>query len=417
MGCDRIHDASPAYSDGSRARGSYRQTASSQSASRWTPPVGVSGCVRSTAPLHAMPVARSELQGRAPLINIQASPWDPTLSRAEYRVRGTARHEHALSVSGIPIHPALETGAASDTDPGSNHLTSRPIPHFWRSIRPFIPWFGPWVGPWAGRPRDVTREALPSSGSAGPWWMNYEDGKLPSVLNQKPTVTVPHRMYCTVTGIDFNSPHSHANGFPAQHTGLPSCFCSGRRFSCMQLKKAVISLLPALSASACPTNMGVCPSTTSHPAPHPAPAEFPLPGLDGTPRVSRPKYSFWLSPSRNGLAIGSPAEAIALPTMYTSSLPCRDCLALVGVYVCQSSTTFLMGFIPQSMQFAALQTGYSEALRGLDARSTTVGVLLHRPGIGTTGPLALLTFGRRVTDFPPCRKAHASALHVSQKVA
>lgn len=28
---------------------------------------------------------------------------------------------------------------------------------------------------------------------------------------------------CTVTGIDFNSPHSHANGFPAQRTGLPSC--------------------------------------------------------------------------------------------------------------------------------------------------------------------------------------------------
>ena len=88
-----------------------------------------------------------------------------------------------------------------------------------------------------------------------PWWMNHEDGKLPSVLNQKATVTVPHMVYCTVTGIDFNSPHSHANGFPAQHTGLPSCFCSGRRFSCMQLKKEIISLLPALSASACPTNM------------------------------------------------------------------------------------------------------------------------------------------------------------------
>lgn len=112
-------------------------------------------------------------------------------------------------------------------------------------------------------------------------------------------------MYCTITGIDFNSPHSHANGFPAQHTGLPSCFCSGRRFSCMQLKKEIISLLPALSASACPTNMGFCPSSTSHPAP----AESRLPGFDGTPRVSRPKYSFWLSPSRNGRDIGSPAEA------------------------------------------------------------------------------------------------------------
>lgn len=59
---------------------------------------------------YPMPVAHCRLQGRAPLINIQASPWDPTLSRPEYRVHGTARHEHALSVSGIPIHPAMETG-------------------------------------------------------------------------------------------------------------------------------------------------------------------------------------------------------------------------------------------------------------------------------------------------------------------
>lgn len=76
-----------------------------------------------------------------------------------------------------------------------------------------------------------------------------------------------------------------------------------------------------------------------------------------------------------------------------------------------------MGSSPQRMQFAVLQTGDSEALRGLGARSTTVGLLLQRPGIGTTDPLALLTFGRRVTDFPPCREAHASALHVSQEVA
>lgn len=151
----------------------------------------------------------------------------------------------------------------------------------------------------------MTREALRFPRWCWPWWSNLEGGKLPSVLNQKSTVTVPHSMYSTVTGIDFNSPHSHANGFPAQHTGLPSCFCSGRRFSCMQLKKEIISLLPALSASACPTNMGVCPSSTSHPVP----AESRLPGFDGTPRVSRPEYSFWLSPSRNGRDIGSPAEA------------------------------------------------------------------------------------------------------------
>lgn len=122
-------------------------------------------------------------------------------------------------------------------------------------------------------------------------------------------------MYSTVTGIDFNSPHSHANGFPAQHTGLPSCFCPGRRFSCMQLKKENHFPPTRAFGFGMPNQHGVCPSSTSHPAP----AESPLPGFDGTPRVSRPKYSFWLSPSRNGCDIGSPAEASpflgALPRM------------------------------------------------------------------------------------------------------
>lgn len=149
-----------------------------------------------------------------------------------------------------------------------------------------------------------------------------------------------------------------------------------------------------------PNQHGVCPS-------HPAPAEFPLQGSDCTPRVSWSKYSFWLSPSRNGLDVGSPAEAspflAVLPRL--SGMSGCVCVPIVD--------NISHGLHPTENAVRSAAESYSEALRGLSARSTTVGMLLHRPGIGTTGPLALLTFGRRVTDFPPCRKAHASALHVS----
>lgn len=64
---------------------------------------------------------------------------------------------------------------------------------------------------------------------------------------------------------------------------------------------------------------GVCPSSSSLLAPD----RFSLPGFDDTPRVIRPEYSFWLSPSRNGLDIGSPAEASPFPAV--SSLPSGIC--------------------------------------------------------------------------------------------
>lgn len=45
-------------------------------------------CSEHSTILHAMPVvAHCKLQGRAPLVNVQASPWDPTLSSPEYRVQ------------------------------------------------------------------------------------------------------------------------------------------------------------------------------------------------------------------------------------------------------------------------------------------------------------------------------------------
>lgn len=147
-----------------------------------------------------------------------------------------------------------------DTDPGNSHLTSRPISScpgpFGLASHGSV--HGSVHGP--GELTIVTREALRFPGGVGLAGRLVEPRRRPAPFRSESEAysygTAPDVPCCTVTGIDFNSPHSHANGFPAQHTGLPSCFCSGRRFSCMQLNKAIISLLPALSASACPTNMG-----------------------------------------------------------------------------------------------------------------------------------------------------------------
>lgn len=128
---------------------------------------GVSGAQR-----YRMPAAHCKLQGRAPLVNVQASPWDPTqpYHARNIEFKGTARHEHALPPQRLRHPNPSRAGdcSASDTDPGSNHLTSRPI-HllFWGSIRPCIPWLGPWVGPWAGGAHDVTREASRFPGGVG----------------------------------------------------------------------------------------------------------------------------------------------------------------------------------------------------------------------------------------------------------
>lgn len=152
--------------------------------------------------------------------------------------------------------PRLETGRSVGTDPGQQHLTAPSIPpalQCYRPIRPSIPvcdpWVGPWVGPWARRSsrRDTRGTAL--ARRSWPWWSNLEGGKLPSVCSESEVHGhgTAH-MYCTVTGIDFNSPHSHANGFPAQpaqHTGKQGCHhlsvTDGASHACSSKKKSIPS--------------------------------------------------------------------------------------------------------------------------------------------------------------------------------
>lgn len=64
-----------------------------------------------------------------------------------------------------------------------------------------------------------------------------------------------------------------------------------------------------------------------------------------------------------------------------------------------------------------LRNGASEALRGLVRVPQPSACFCIVQASERQTPLALITFGRRVTDFPRCRKALASALHVSHEVA
>jgi hypothetical protein len=161
-------------------------------------------------------------------------------------------------------------------------------------------------------------------------------------------------------------PHSHANDFPAHHTGSQAARQPGRPGKAGRANRVAVvhSVLqgasPACSSKqqSSPPPTHACSLRRAQPtflewAGGPtrrwlfarqatsllAPAWFALPALDGTPRVSRPEYSFWPSPSRNGLDIGGPAEPWPLPAF--RSIPSGICARLLGVPVVGISSPVL----------------------------------------------------------------------------